>query len=89
MPDLTSAPPDVLDVAAQLAQPRPMRRGSITLRRVKCNKPGCPCADHPDARHGPYDSVSRVVKGKTRSRWLDADQAKTVRMASRRCLAAP
>jgi hypothetical protein len=56
-----------------------MRRGSVTERRVKCNKPGCPCADDADARHGPYFSVSRVVKGKTQSRWLDADQAKVVR----------
>ena len=79
MPDPTIFPADVRDLAAQLAQPRPMRRGSITERRVKCNKPGCSCAERPEARHGPYYSVSRVVKGQTRSRWLHADQAKTVR----------
>lgn len=78
MPDSTLPPADVRDLAAQLVQPRPMRRGSITERRVKCNKPGCSCADDPDARHGPYYSVSRVVKGQTRSRWLNAAQAKTV-----------
>ena len=60
-------------------QPRPMRRGSVSERYVKCNKAGCPCAGHADARHGPYYSVSRVVKGRTRSRWLDAEQAKVVR----------
>ena len=79
MHDLPSIPPDVQDLAAQLAAPRPMRRGSLTERRVKCNKPGCLCAKDLSARHGPYFSVSRVVKGKTRSRWLDVDQAKTVR----------
>ena len=75
----SDVPAAVRDLAAQLAQPCPMRRGSLSERLVKCNKPGCPCADRPDARHGPYYSVSRVVKGRTRSRWLDADQAQTVR----------
>ena len=79
MPTHPTAPAAVRDLAAQLAQHRPMRRGSVSERRVKCNKPGCPCADDPDARHGPYFSVSRVVKGKTQSRWLDAEQAKVVR----------
>ena len=59
--------------------PRPMRRGSVSERYVKCNKAGCPCRDQADARHGPYYSVSRVVKGRTRSRWLDAEQARWVR----------
>jgi len=79
MPDPTTVPNDVRALATQLAEPRPMRRGSITQRFVKCNKPGCPCAERSDARHGPYVSVSRVVKGKTQSRWLDAEQAKAVR----------
>jgi len=79
MPDTPDVPPAVRALAAQVAQPRPMRRGSVTERFVKCNKPGCACADRPEARHGPYYSLSRVVKGRTRSRWLDAEQAKTVR----------
>ena len=72
-------PEKVSALASQLAEPRPMRRGSVSERYVKCNKAGCPCADHTDARHGPYYSVSRVVKGRTQSRWLDADEAKQVR----------
>ena len=51
-----------------------MRRGSVTQRFVRCNKPGCPCRDRDDARHGPYHSVSRVVKGRTQSRWLKAEE---------------
>jgi hypothetical protein len=78
MPEFT-IPEDVHTLAARLAEPKPMRRGSVSERYVKCNKPGCPCAEDPEARHGPYFSVSRVVKGKTESRWLDAEQAKTVR----------
>ena len=78
MPDPT-IPAQVRSLVDQLVQPRPMRRGSVSERYVKCNKAGCPCADQADARHGPYYSVSRVVKGRTQSRWLDAEQAKVVR----------
>ena len=79
MSDPTVVPLDVRTVASHLAEARPMRRGSVSERYVKCNKPGCACSGPDDARHGPYYSVSRVVKGRTRSRWLNADQAKLVR----------
>jgi hypothetical protein len=78
MPD-AAAPPPVRDLARQLAEPEPMRRGSVSERYVKCNKPGCACADHPDARHGPYVSWVRVVAGKTQSRWIAPDQVATLR----------
>jgi hypothetical protein len=73
MPD--TVPPLVRTLADQLAHPKPMRRGSLSERYVKCHKPGCACAEHPDARHGPYYSISRVVKGRTQSRWLTVEQA--------------
>ncbi len=72
-------PEEVGAVASQLAEPKPMRRGSVSERYVKCNKAGCACADHADARHGPYYSITRVVKGRTKSRWLDSEQARQVR----------
>jgi len=78
MPDLT-IPPEVRALAEQLAQPTPMRRGSVTERYVKCHKPGCACAVDPNARHGPYYSISRVVRGRTASKWLTAAQAERVR----------
>jgi hypothetical protein len=56
-----------------------MRRGSVSERYVRCNKPSCACRERDEARHGPYYSVSRVVKGTTRSRWLGGEQAKIVR----------
>jgi hypothetical protein len=56
-----------------------MRRGSLTERFVKCGKAACACHRDPDARHGPYYSVSRVVHGRTQSRWLTAEQAAVVR----------
>ena len=74
-----TVPADVLNLAQQLSDPKPMRRGSVTERYVKCNKVGCACGDSEEDRHGPYYSVSRVVKGRTKSRWLDTRQAGTVR----------
>ena len=78
MPD-TAVPENVRALAARVVEPTPMRRGSVSERYVKCNRSGCPCGEDADARHGPYFSLSRVVKGKTQSRWLDSEQAKIVR----------
>jgi len=76
----TSTPPDVplrvRQLAAGLADTRPMRRGSLSERTIKCSKPGCACAQDPKARHGPYFSLTRAVEGKTRSRFLTPKQAK-------------
>lgn len=71
----TDVPPRVRQIAAELAQPQPMRRGSVSERTIRCGKPGCACADDPKARHGPYHSLTQAVGGKTRSRFLTAEQA--------------
>ena len=78
MPD-PNVPAPVQALARRLAEPKPMRRGSLSVRYVKCNKPGCACADDPDARHGPYTSVVRTVAGKTRSRLVPAAKADLLR----------
>jgi Family of unknown function (DUF6788) len=79
----TSAPPDVpprvRQLATGLADARPMRRGSLSERTIKCSKPGCACAHDPRARHGPYYSLTHAVGGKTRSRFLTGEQADLVR----------
>jgi|SRR5271168_937906 len=79
----TSAPPDVpshvRQLATELADAKPMRRGSMSERTIKCSKPGCACAQDPKARHGPYFSLTHAVRGKTRSRFLTAEQAHVVR----------
>jgi len=62
----------------ELGQPIPMRRGSLTERRVKCSRPGCPCKDRPEARHGPYFSLTRSVAGKTQTRLVPAEQVDLV-----------
>jgi hypothetical protein len=61
----TSAPPDVpprvRQLASELADARPMRRGSLSERTIKCSKPGCAGAQNPQARHGPYHSLLHAV----------------------------
>jgi hypothetical protein len=79
MPDSREVPQRILDLAAQLAKAKPMRRGSLSERYVKCSKPGCPCASDPDARHGPYFSLTRRVGGRTESRFVSVAQAELVR----------
>jgi hypothetical protein len=73
--DNTSPPTALRRLAADLAEPKPMRRGSLSERTIQCSKPGCPCGQDPKARHGPYFSLTRAVEGKTRSRYLTPEQA--------------
>jgi hypothetical protein len=74
-----SIPPRVRQLATDLADAQPMRRGSLSDRTIKCSKPGCACAQDPKARHGPYYSLTRAVKGKTHSRFLAPEQVDVVR----------
>jgi hypothetical protein len=69
----------VRQLAADLAVAKPMRHGSLSERTIKCSKPSCACASDPKARHGPYFSLTRAVEGKTRSRFLTAEQAALAR----------
>ena len=79
MPDSLDIPARVRDLATQFARPEPMRRGSLSERYVKCSKPGCPCADDRQARHGPYFSLTRGVGGRTQSRFVSDAQIELVR----------
>ena len=79
MPNSTTPSDAALQLAARLAQPKPMRRGSLSERFVKCSKPGCPCATDSNARHGPYFSLTRAVSGRTHSRLVNPRQAEVVR----------
>ena len=72
-------PPRVRQLAAEFVGAKPMRRGSLSERAIKCGKPGCACAQDPKARHGPYYSLTRAVKGKTHSRFLTPEQAEVAR----------
>ncbi len=74
MPDGT-VPAAVREVAAELVDPKPMRRGSVSERSMKCGRKKCHCQEDPQARHGPYYSLTRAEGGKTKSRYLTAEQA--------------
>lgn len=79
MPDAPSVPGRVRELVDQFAAPTPMRRGSLSERYVKCSKPGCLCAERPEARHGPYYSLTRAVSGRTQSRFLAVEEVPVVR----------
>ena len=66
-------------LAVRLARPRPMRRGSVSERWIKCNKSACACCQDEQARHGPYYSLTWAIGGQTRSRILSAEQAVVAR----------
>jgi hypothetical protein len=70
MPDFPEAPARIRDLAAQLAQARPMRRGCFPNATSRCSKPGCLCASDPKA--GPYFSLTRGAEGRTESRFVSA-----------------
>jgi hypothetical protein len=72
-------PAAVRKLAEKVAEPRPMRRGSVSKRSMKCGQKECRCQHDPDARHGPYYSLTRVEEGKTRSRYLTVEQATVAR----------
>jgi hypothetical protein len=65
--------------ANALGPVRSMRRGVLTERRITCSKPGCPCGHDPDARHGPYFSLTRKVERRTRTRLVRPELAAVVR----------
>ena len=75
----TTVPSQVAELSAALSQPKPMRRGSINERFMKCGQAGCACRHDSKARHGPYYTLTQAVKGKTRSRYLGAEELPTVR----------
>jgi Family of unknown function (DUF6788) len=72
-------PADVLAASAVLAAARPMRRGSLTTRFMKCGQPTCACQRDAAARHGPYIEWSRMVGGRRHSRYLTPAEGELVR----------
>ena len=76
---IEGVPAAVAQVVARLAEPKPMRRGSVSERSMKCGQKGCRCQVDPKARHGPYYSLTRSEGGKTQSRYLSAEQAEAAR----------
>ena len=74
-----SIPKVVGKLAEELAEPSPMRRGSVSERVMKCGQKECRCQPDPAARQDPYFSLTRTTGGQTRSRYLTAEQAALAR----------
>lgn len=79
MTNSTSLPPRVAELSAALSQPRPMRRGSVNERRMKCGQARCACQRDPKARHGPYFTLTQAAGGQTHSRYVAAEQVPALR----------
>jgi len=79
MTNYAAVPPQVAELSAALFQPRPMRRGTVNERRMKCGQANCACQRDPKARHGPYFMLTQAAGGKTRSRYVSFDQVPMVR----------
>ncbi len=79
MSNHTVLPPQVAEFSAALSQPRPMRRGTVNERRMKCGRANCACQRDPKARHGPYYMLTQAAGGKTRSRYVAAEQIPLLR----------
>ena len=79
MTDHTGVPLQVAALSSALSQPRPMRRGTVNERRMKCGQAHCTCQRDPKARHGPYYMLTQARGGKTRSRYVDSEQVPLLR----------
>ncbi len=55
--------------------------GTLLERMKVCGKPGCRCAQDPDARHGPYYEWGHMKGGKLVHRTVSAEQAAVLRRA--------
>ena len=63
------------DLKLQLQTVGYVLQGSVTERWNQCGRPWCHCRKDPQSRHGPYYQWSWKEGGKTKSVYLDADQA--------------
>jgi len=79
MTNPTTVPPEVAELSATLSEPRPLRRGTVNERKMKCGQANCACQRDPKARHGPYYMLTQAAGGKTRSRYVAAGQIPLVR----------
>ncbi len=79
MTNHAAVPLPVAELSAAFSQPRPMRRGTVNERRMKCGQANCACQRDPKARHGPYYMLTQTWGGKTRSRYVSSDQLPVLR----------
>jgi hypothetical protein len=59
---------------AAIASAGALLPGSVVMRSMACNTPGCHCHGDPPQLHGPYAQWTRKVGGRTRTRNLSREQ---------------
>lgn len=64
-------------LAAALADVGFTLQGSIVRRELTCSSPGCHCHNDPPQLHGPYWQWSTAIQGKSVSRNLSPEVART------------
>lgn len=55
--------------------------GTLVQRMKLCGKPGCRCAQNPDARHGPYYEWGHMKAGRLVHRMVTPQQAELLQRA--------
>ena len=55
--------------------------GTLLVRTKVCGKPGCRCAQDPQARHGPYYEWGHMKGGKLVHRTVTQEQASILQLA--------
>jgi hypothetical protein len=68
-------------IRATINEMEHLSSGTLLRRTKVCGKPGCRCADDPDARHGPYYEWGHMKGGKLVHRMVTAEQAEILRRA--------
>ena len=68
-------------VRAALADIEYLCSGTLHTRMKVCGKPGCRCAQDPQARHGPYYEWGHMIGGKLVHRMVTPAQAELLQHA--------
>ena len=69
-------------VRAALADIEYLGSGTLHMRMKVCGKPGCRCAQDPQARHGPYYEWGHMIGGKLVHRMVTPAQAELLGVSS-------
>jgi hypothetical protein len=72
---------EIARVRATLADIEYLCSGTLHVRMKVCGKPGCRCAQDPQARHGPYYEWGHMIGGKLVHRMVTPAQAELLQHA--------
>lgn len=55
------------ELKRQIAEIGPIKKGTLSTRKMKCGKKSCRCYNDPQYRHGPYHWWTTKVKGRSKA----------------------